>query len=110
MGAWMFQILRHTFLTFYRLREREPALSEAGVPDGEAPMFHHAPAEDGETAGAHMDLERALGRIPEEFRTPPLLAEVEGLSLEEGARIMDRPVGTGEARVFPAQEPLAARP
>ncbi len=108
MRAWMFQILRNTFLTFYRLREREPALSEAGVPDGEAPMFHHAPAEDGETAGAHMDLERALGRIPEEFRTPLLLAEVEGLSLEEVARIMDCPVGTVKSRIFRAKERLRA--
>ena len=44
LRAWLFQILRNTFLTFYRLREREPALSEDGVPEGEAPMFHDAPA------------------------------------------------------------------
>ena len=106
LRAWLFQILRNTFLTFYRLREREPALSEAGVPDGEAPMFHYAPAEDGESAGAHMDLERALGRLSEEFRTPLLLAEVEGLSLEEVARIMDCPVGTVKSRIFRAKERL----
>jgi RNA polymerase sigma-70 factor, ECF subfamily len=108
MRAWMFQILRNTFLTFYRLREREPAISEAGVPDGEAPMFHHAPAEDGESAGAHMDLERALERLSEEFRTPLLLAEVEGLSLEEVARIMDCPVGTVKSLVFRGLERLRA--
>ncbi|MBI1959056.1 MAG: hypothetical protein HYS36_07500 [Candidatus Rokubacteria bacterium] len=28
LRAWLFQILRNTFLTFYRLREREPALAE----------------------------------------------------------------------------------
>lgn len=71
-------------------------------------MFHHAPVEDGESAGAHMDLERALGRIPEEFRTPLLLAEVEGLSLEEVARIMDCPVGTVKSRIFRAKERLRA--
>lgn len=106
MRAWMFQILRNTFLTFYRLREREPAISEAGVPDGEAPMFHHAPVEDGESAGAHMDLERALALLPEEFRTPLLLAEVEGLSLEEVARVMDCPVGTVKSRIFRAKDRL----
>jgi DNA-directed RNA polymerase specialized sigma24 family protein len=42
-------------------------------------MFQHAPAHGGESAGAHMDLERALALLPEEFRTPLLLAEVEGL-------------------------------
>jgi len=69
-------------------------------------MFHHAPAEDGESKGAHMDLERALGRLSEEFRTPLLLAEVEGLSLEEVARIMDCPVGTVKSRIFRAKERL----
>ena len=108
MRAWMFQILRNTFLTFYRLREREPALSETGVPDGEAPMFHHAPPQDGESASAHMDLEEALGRIPEEFRTPLLLVEVEGLSLEDVARIMDCPVGTVKSRIFRSKERLRA--
>ena len=108
MRAWMFQILRNTFLTFYRLRDREPAISEEGVPEGDAPMFHHAPAEGSAAAGAHMDLERALALLSEEFRTPLLLAEVEGLSLEEVARIMDCPVGTVKSRIFRAKERLRA--
>jgi RNA polymerase sigma-70 factor (ECF subfamily) len=106
LRAWMFQILRNTFLTFYRLREREPALGEAGVADGPAPMFHDAPAQDGESQSAHMDLEGALRRIPEEFRTPLMLAEIEGLSLDDVARIMDCPVGTVKSRIFRAKERL----
>src|SRR3989449_10679640 len=31
LRAWLFQILRNTFLTFYRLRERELPLAEDGV-------------------------------------------------------------------------------
>jgi len=106
LRAWLFQILRNTFLTFYRLRERESALSEDGVPEGESPMFHDAPKEDSERSGAHMDLERALVRLPEEFKTPLLLAEVEGLALEDVARIMDCPVGTVKSRIFRAKERL----
>jgi RNA polymerase sigma-70 factor, ECF subfamily len=45
LRAWLFQILRNTFLTFYRLRERESALAEDGVPAWDAPMFHDAPEE-----------------------------------------------------------------
>ena len=106
LRAWLFQILRNTFLTFYRLRERESALSEDGVPESEAPMFHDAPHRDGESAGAHMDLDRALTKLPEEFKTPLLLAEVEGLALEDVARIMDCPVGTVKSRIFRAKERL----
>src|SRR5918912_1527510 len=79
LRAWLFQILRNTFLTFYRIRERESALAEDGVPDWDVPMFHDAPEEDSRAAEAHTDLERAMRRLPEEFRTVLLLAEVEGL-------------------------------
>ncbi len=53
-----------------------------------------------------MDLERALTRLPEEFKTPLLLAEVEGLPLEDVARIMDCPIGTVKSRIFRAKERL----
>lgn len=108
LRAWLFQILRNTFLTFYRQRERETPLAEDGVPDWEAPMFHHAPEDDPGTLEAHTDLERALLRLPEEFRTVLLLAEVEGLPLEEVARVMACPVGTVKSRIFRAKERLRA--
>ena len=106
LRAWLFQILRNTFLTFYRLRERELHLAEDGVPDWDAPMFHEAPAEDPSVLEAHTDLERAMRRLPDEFRTVLLLAEVEGLPLEEVAQIMACPVGTVKSRIFRAKERL----
>ena len=108
LRAWLFQILRNTFLTFYRLRERELPLAEDGVPDWDAPMFHEAPAEDPSVLEAHTDLERAMRRLPDDFRTVLLLAEVEGLPLEEVAQIMACPVGTVKSRIFRAKERLRA--
>lgn len=105
LRAWLFQILRNTFLTFYRLREREAALAEDGVPDWDVPMFHDAPDDRG-AVDAHTDLERAMRRLPEEFRTVLLLAEVEGMPLEEVARVMGCPVGTVKSRIFRAKERL----
>jgi RNA polymerase sigma-70 factor, ECF subfamily len=106
LRAWLFQILRNTFLTFYRLRERESAVAEDGVPDWEVPMFHDAPEETGRVLETHTDLERAMHHLPEEFRTVLLLAEVEGLPLEEVARVMRCPVGTVKSRIFRAKERL----
>lgn len=106
LRAWLFQILRNTFLTFYRLREREAAVAEDGVPDWDVPMFHDAPDDDGPAVEAHTDLERALRRLPEEFRSVLLLAEVEELPLEDVARIMGCPVGTVKSRIFRAKERL----
>jgi RNA polymerase sigma-70 factor (ECF subfamily) len=106
LRAWLFQILRNTFLTFYRLREREAAVAEDGVPDWDTPMFHDTPLDEGRAMEAHTDLERALRRLPEEFRTVLLLAEVEGMPLEEVARVMACPVGTVKSRIFRAKERL----
>lgn len=106
LRAWLFQIMRNTFLTFYRLRERETAIAEDGVPDWDVPMFHDAPDEDSRAMEAHTDLERAMRRLPEEFRTVLLLAEVEGMPLEEVARVMACPVGTVKSRIFRAKDRL----
>jgi RNA polymerase sigma-70 factor (ECF subfamily) len=107
LRAWMFQILRNTFLTFYRHREREPAFLDEGDPEGgKATMFHDAPDRDGASLEAEADLSRALAQLPEEFRTILLLAEVEGLPLEEVAQIMGCPVGTVKSRIFRAKERL----
>ncbi|HXL46163.1 MAG: hypothetical protein AUH77_03540 [Candidatus Rokubacteria bacterium 13_1_40CM_4_69_39] len=108
LRAWLFQILRNTFLTFYRVRERESAIADDGVPDWDVPMFHDAPEDSSSVMEAHTDLERALRRLPEEFRTVLLLAEVEGMPLEEVARVMECPVGTVKSRIFRAKERLRA--
>ncbi|MBI2215805.1 MAG: sigma-70 family RNA polymerase sigma factor [Candidatus Rokubacteria bacterium] len=106
LRAWLFQILRNTFLTFYRVREREVAIAEDGVPDWDVPMFHDAPDDGSVATETHTDLERALARLPEEFRTVLLLAEVEGLPLEDVARVMACPVGTVKSRIFRAKDRL----
>ncbi len=106
LRAWLFQILRNTFLTFYRLREREAAHAENGIPDMDTPMFQDAPVNDAYAMETYADLERAMRKLPEELRTIVLLAEVEGLPLEEVARVMGCPVGTVKSRIFRARERL----
>jgi RNA polymerase sigma-70 factor (ECF subfamily) len=102
----LYLILSNPFLRFYRQRDRALGLPDEGFPEGGTPMFQDAPARDTERASAHMDLERALRQLPEEFKTPLLLAEVEGLALEDVARITDCPVGTVKSRIFRAKERL----
>ncbi|OGK97780.1 MAG: hypothetical protein A3J45_06385 [Candidatus Rokubacteria bacterium RIFCSPHIGHO2_02_FULL_69_13] len=107
LRAWMFQILRNTFLTFYRHREREPAFLDEGDLDTERDtMFHDAPQKNGTALETETDLGRAIARLPEEFRTILILAEVEGLTLEEVAEIMGCPVGTVKSRIFRSKERL----
>jgi RNA polymerase sigma-70 factor (ECF subfamily) len=57
----------------------------------------------GETVNAAMDA------LPEDLRTAIALREIEGLSYDEIARIMDCPIGTVRSRIFRAREAIAER-
>jgi RNA polymerase sigma-70 factor (ECF subfamily) len=51
----------------------------------------------------------AMAALPEELRTAIALREIEGLSYEEIATIMNCPIGTVRSRIFRAREAIAAR-
>ncbi len=57
----------------------------------------------GETVNAAMDA------LPEDLRTAISLREIEGLSYEEIAQVMDCPIGTVRSRIFRAREAIATR-
>ena len=50
-----------------------------------------------------------IAELPEEFRTAIQLREIEGMSYEDIARIMDCPIGTVRSRIFRAREAIAER-
>ncbi|MCC6917329.1 RNA polymerase sigma factor RpoE [Nitrosomonas sp.] len=52
---------------------------------------------------------QALETLPEELRTAIVLREIEGLSYEEIAGVMNCPVGTVRSRIFRAREAVADR-
>ena len=52
---------------------------------------------------------QTLGELPEELRTAITLREIEGLSYEDIANIMNCPIGTVRSRIFRAREARAAK-
>lgn len=52
---------------------------------------------------------QTLGELPEELRTAITLREIEGLSYEEIANIMNCPIGTVRSRIFRAREAIATK-
>lgn len=50
----------------------------------------------------------SLQQLPEDLRTALTLREIEGLSYEEIASVMDCPIGTVRSRIFRAREVVAA--
>src|SRR5690606_15281679 len=54
-------------------------------------------------------VDEAMADLPEELRTAIMLRELEGLSYEEIANIMECPIGTVRSRIFRAREAIAER-
>lgn len=50
---------------------------------------------------------RAMDALPEDLRTAITLREIEGLSYEEIASVMNCPIGTVRSRIFRAREAIA---
>jgi predicted DNA-binding protein (UPF0251 family) len=50
----------------------------------------------------------AVQALPEELRTAITLREMDGLSYEEIAQVMNCPIGTVRSRIFRAREAIAA--
>lgn len=51
----------------------------------------------------------AMEALPEELKTAIVLREIEGLSYEEIATIMDCPIGTVRSRIFRAREAISEK-
>jgi RNA polymerase sigma-70 factor (ECF subfamily) len=51
----------------------------------------------------------AVDALPEDLRTAVTLREIEGLSYEEIAQVMDCPIGTVRSRIFRAREAIAEK-
>jgi RNA polymerase sigma-70 factor (ECF subfamily) len=55
------------------------------------------------------NVNQTLAELPEELRTAITLREIEGLSYEDIANIMNCPIGTVRSRIFRAREAIAAK-
>ena len=54
-------------------------------------------------------VEAAMEALPAELRQAVTLREIEGLSYEEIAEVMNCPIGTVRSRIFRAREAISAR-
>lgn len=110
--AWLLTILRNTFINEFRKRSKRPrpvafeTVEELSVfesvqdADPEGSFFRHIVDDE---------VRRAIDELPEEFRTPVVLSDVEGLSYAEIAQVMGLPVGTVKSRLFRGRRRLQRR-
>lgn len=110
--GWLLTILRHAFINEYRRRTRHPetvnldaiepfaVLDERQDDDPQAQFFDKIVDDE---------VLRAIDELPEQFREAVVLSDVEGMSYEEVARILDVPIGTVKSRLFRARRLLQGK-
>jgi RNA polymerase sigma-70 factor (ECF subfamily) len=108
--SWLFTICRNLYL---RQRERgqrhdeivaENAPADQRSEGGVNPLWSAVEGSDpeGEFFGSIVDAEvlTAIDALPEDYRTAVVLSDVEGMSYDEIATMLDVPVGTVKSRLF----------
>ena len=99
--------------------ERDPLVTESALhtgEEGEETSRAENELSDGETPEALLAskeiagvVNAAIEALSEDLRQAITLREIEGLSYEEIAEVMNCPIGTVRSRIFRAREAIAAR-
>ena len=110
--AWLLTILRRTHLNMHR-RQRPDTTDDLGLLDGARPAFDATspptPEEQVLAGTLPAELEHALDRLGEPFRTVVLLIDVDGVSYAEAATLLGVPVGTVMSRLSRGRQRLRAQ-
>lgn len=103
--AWMFRILKNSFINNYRKTSKKPSQVDY---DEVSSYYESIRADSTETSDLESlmfremmddDLSEALSHLPEDFRTVVLLCDVDGYTYEEIANMLDVPIGTIRSRL-----------
>jgi RNA polymerase sigma-70 factor, ECF subfamily len=106
--AWLFKIMKNTFINNYRKKQQMPVHSDfADIEES----FETQVAEDAVRQIKNpeqellenvldQDVQQAMDKLPPDYRMVVLLADLEGFSYKEIAEILEVPVGTVMSRLY----------
>jgi len=114
--TWLYRIAVNTAKNYLVARgRRAPTTTEfsneeaEGFEDAELLRDIATPDAELQTKQIAAAVNKAVEALPEELRTAITLRELEGLSYEEIAQMMDCPIGTVRSRIFRAREAIAEK-
>jgi len=104
--AWLLTILRNLFIYRYQQKKREPEIVDLERID----QLYKSMVEQGEKERDNPEnqlisrlmggeIEKALRELSEEFRMAIMLVDIEELSYEQAAKLMECPIGTVRSRI-----------
>jgi len=110
--AWLFRIMKNSFINIYRRSSKEP--DKVDYHDVEE-FYHSIRAESTDPNDLEEkifsnifddDVTTALESLPEEFRTVVILCDIEGFTYEEIADFVECPIGTVRSRLHRGRKML----
>lgn len=113
--AWLYRILKNSYINSYRKKSKEPNQ----VDYDEVSMYYES-IRDERTDTSDLeemmfrdmvgdDINIALKSLPEDFRTVVVLCDMEGFTYEEIANMLDVPIGTIRSRLHRGRNLLRAK-
>ena len=103
--AWLFRILKNSYINNYRKQSKQPFQVDY---DEISTYYESVRSERSDTTDMEEimyrellddEVTRALNKLPEDFRTVVLLCDIEGFTYEEIANMLDVPIGTIRSRL-----------
>lgn len=113
--TWLYRIAVNTAKNYLASRSRRPQAVDLTVEEAETMESLDVPKEreDPESLLRRDQLKQAIDEaiaaLPEDLRSAVTLRELDGLSYEQIATVMDCPVGTVRSRIFRAREEIERR-
>jgi RNA polymerase sigma-70 factor (ECF subfamily) len=110
--AWMFRILKNTFINEYRKKTKEPHKIDYQEVES---YYNSEDVNEHRTSDLRIDafkdmigdeVATALNALDVDFRTIIILCDLEGFTYEEIAKILDIPIGTVRSRLHRARHLL----
>jgi RNA polymerase sigma-70 factor (ECF subfamily) len=103
--AWLFRIMKNTYINRYRKEVKEPDKVDYETVEN---FYNSIRAQSSDPNDLQEKLygnllgdevAKALESLPDDFRTVVILCDIEGLTYEEIAEFVDRPIGTVRSRL-----------
>lgn len=112
--TWLYRIGINTAKNYLLAsKRRAPTSTPFDIEDAEsfeeATLLHEVSTPENELMSKQVVdvVQSSLQQLPEDLRSALTLREIEGLSYEEIASVMDCPIGTVRSRIFRAREAVA---
>ena len=119
LKAWLYRILTNTYINKYRKESRRPSEVDLGTIE-DLYLYRRIGSEESAEVSrttedrvldglVESDIKQAVEELPENFRVPVLLADLEGFSYKEIAEILEIPIGTVMSRLHRGRKAMQKR-